>query len=60
MHFDILGLILVTDCFHNLQSHKLCPSSFNIAYWKEAIAEHEWNNTDEVNASAVEQLNAKL
>ena len=60
MCFDILGLILVTDCFHGLQSHKSCPSSFNLAYWKEAISEHEWNNTNEVNTSAAKQLNAKL
>ena len=60
MYFDILGLILVTDCFHSLQSHKSCPSSFNINYWNEVIEDHEWSNMNEVNTSAVEQLNAKL
>ena len=60
MYFDILGLILVTDCFHSLQSHKSCPSSFNVEYWKEAIEDHEWSNMNEVNTSAVEQLNSKL
>ena len=60
MYFDILGLILVTDHFHGLQNHKLCPSSFNIEYWNDMIKDHEWNNMNTVNSSTAEQLNAKL
>ena len=55
MYFDILGLILVTDCIHSLKIHKSCPLSFNIDYWNEVIEDHEWSNT-----SAAEQLNVKL
>ena len=60
VYFDIQGLILVTNCFHSLQSHKSCPSSFNLEYCKEAIRDHLWSTMNKVNASAVEQLNAKL
>ena len=51
---------MVTDHFHETTSHKSCPNSTKIDYWKKLLSSMGYNHTNRLNLSGAEQINSVL